>query len=847
MAQNDINVKIRVDASQAEQQTINVRKRMKELMDQMTQLQLQGKANTAEYAAAAKELGNLKDAISDTAAQARIMSDDFFKSRAAMEGLSVGLNVFSGLSQAAALCGLENTALTETLTKLQAAQNLANTAMNISKALNKDTALMTALRDVKEKLLTKTINTETKSQLALNAAKAGAIGVIVALTAAVVALGVAYVKSRNSVESMNRELNKQAAESVADTVIEVRNLKEGWDALGGSLEDRKKYLEQNAEALEKLGLNFKDVNEAEQFFRDNTEKYIEAQTQRAKAAAAMEMIVEQQKKQLQNENDMNRMLSEEASWWDKLIVSVNGGEEAIRKMNEGLDSGINKNIKNLQNLKKAAEDTAAAIEQSIPGYETPEQKAERQKQEKEKEESAKKAADERKRQRDDLNKFIEDSQKAELQREKELNKETHEGRLKNIEIEKEETTSLYDQRIADAEKLFGKESEQVQQIKQLKENALTELQNKRLTEIQEELDAQKKAADEKAEADAKAQKESERAAKDEGFRIAKAKSEGNLIGLKEGSEEYNKALEYQYATEYNIAIEELNRQHEDGLISEEEYLAKKELLEKEYQVKIDSLTRAAEAKRVEDRISQAENLISQLNTLTSAASEAELTTIENKMNAELELVGDNEEKRKEIQEKYAKEEAEARKKYAKINFLSQIASIGIDTAKGIMSIWSTAGEAGLGAPAYGAAMTALITATGIAQTAQAKAAMDKALSGKAARGAFVKGRSHAEGGELYELEGGEAVLNKQAMSVPAFRALASAMNQSTGGVAFDNISASSPMSNKSLISANVSEDTVQRIVQDTISGITSIPVVVTEAAITEAQRNVNVTTSRSRF
>lgn len=825
MAQNDINIKVKVDASQAEQQTINVRKRMKELMDQMTQLQLQGKANTVEYSAAAKELGNLKDAISDTAAQARIMSDDFFKSRAAMEGLSVGLNVFSGLSQAAALCGLENTALTETLTKLQAAQNLANTAMNISKALNKDTALMTALRDVKEKLLTKTINTETKSQLALNAAKAGAIGVIVALTAAVVALGVAYVKSRNSVETMNRELNKQAAEAVADTVIEVRNLKEGWDALGDSLEDRKKYLEQNAEALEKLGLNFKDVNEAEQFFRDNTEKYIEAQTQRAKAAAAMEMIVEQQKKQLQNENDMNRMLSEEASWFDKLIVSVNGGEEAIRKMNEGLDSGINKNIKNLQNLKKAAEDTAATIEQSIPGYETPEQKAERQKQEKEKEEAAKKAAaaaqkaiEDRKRAEEDLNNFIKQQDKEKLDREKSLNAETHEGRLKNIEIERQETTKLFDQRIEDAKKLFGNESEQVQQIKQLKENALTELQNKRLTEIQNELDAQKEIADKKKEADAKTAQEELEAEKKKQKTLADIK----IIGLEEGSTAWLEAYQEQLNAELELELTNTKLTEEEKALIKAEYAQKMA----DAQKAVDDKTNEEAVAAFEARFSAMESIASNFSNFTTAMQEAEL-----------EAAGDNE-----------KAQAEIKKKYAKMNFLSQIAAIGIDTAKGIMSVWSTAGELGpIAGPIVGAIQTAMIAATGIAQTVKAKSAMNKALSGKAARGAFVKGRSHAEGGELYELEGGEAVLNKQAMSVPAFRALASAMNQSTGGVSFDNISASSPISNKSLISANVSEDTVQRIVQDTISGITSIPVVVTEAAITEAQRNVNVTTSRSRF
>lgn len=88
---NDVNFKITVDSSQAQQQTVNVQKRIRELMKLMTDLQLQGKANSVEYTNAAKELGRLKDAISDTRAQARIMSDDFFNLRAGMEALSLSL------------------------------------------------------------------------------------------------------------------------------------------------------------------------------------------------------------------------------------------------------------------------------------------------------------------------------------------------------------------------------------------------------------------------------------------------------------------------------------------------------------------------------------------------------------------------------------------------------------------------------------------------------------------------------------------------------------------------------------------------------------------------------------
>ena len=54
---------------------------------------------------------------------------------------------------------------------------------------------------------------------------------------------------------------------------------------------------------------------------------------------------------------------------------------------------------------------------------------------------------------------------------------------------------------------------------------------------------------------------------------------------------------------------------------------------------------------------------------------------------------------------------------------------------------------------------------------------------KAAQGMLV-GASHAQGGILIEAEGGEAIINKQAMANPNLRAMASAINVAGGGIPF---------------------------------------------------------------
>lgn len=712
MAQNDINIKVKVDASQAEQQTINVRKRMKELMDQMTQLQLQGKANTAEYAAAAKELGNLKDAISDTAAQARIMSDDFFKSRAAMEGLSVGINIFSGLTQAAALCGIENDNLQKVLVRLQAAQNLANTAMNIAKALNKDTALMTALRmdatkELNTALETNTIATEgaTTATETLNVAETTAtttskglslsikgigtaiksipvVGWIAAAVTALLALKdkldsvreeqrKAYEETANKYKEAQDKVNSTAAQ----TITKFELLSQKYSDLGDNVKAKTEFINNNKTAFEELGLSINDVKSAEDALINNKQAFIEAEMAKAQAAAAREQATDMMKQILAEQKTLEetkKLASTMENIWRSQGMSEVELEKNIRSYNES----IGEQETNISNLKQ---------------------------------------------------------QVTEL--------------FNTITIEGTSTTNA---------------------------------------------------------------------------------TKTNVIEIKEAVEDLDAEMARLYKYIPDKTDKEKNKEFWEGLIDPID----------EYDDRLNQIMEEDEAYlRHLEEMSQREVQIRQAKwDISMQAISAYNDLVKANLESELEMVGDNEEEQKEI-----------RKKYAKAEFIGQMASITSSAAKAIMEAWEAYGAIPGAGPALAAAQTAVILGVAAAQTMTAGNAMNRAMNGYAARGAFVKGRSHAEGGELYELEGGEAVLNKQAMAVPAFRALASAMNQSTGGVAFDNISASSPMSNKSLISANVSEDTVQRIVQDTISGITSIPVVVTEAAITEAQRNVNVTTSRSRF
>lgn len=884
MAQ-DVNVKINVNTSDAQKQSNDLKNRMRELKIEMENLAMAGQQNTAEFQKVQTEYANLVDLSGDLSAATRILADDYFKETAAMEGLSVGVNIFSGLTQAAALCGVENKDLQETLVKLQAAQNLANVAMNISKALNKDTALMTALRTVKTNALTAAQTKNTTATAAGSAATAGfataegvattasgalvvgikavgtaiksipVVGWILAAIAALTTLITLIVQANDEETEGERiaQLQIQAQQQLNDARAEgVRAVQKDKIELDMALETMQQFPEDTAEWGRAVDTISKKLGVSKDWIRKNQDQVAQladtwvkvAQTQ-ATADELTKRLAKNRADQLTIETEINRInnlsYDEREDALDELVKNYGLSASYVDKINEAmhdqrtsnekdwraatnvlnglvnqmksdlsviaqpLESALKETQKELQNLRAPIDDAIAAsqeLEKQISKTGTASQSA------------VQKAQDTQKKAEEAFDKFLEGRTKARLDAEKKANDASYEGKLKNIELEKQAITENYEAMLDYAEKTYGFTSEKYQELSLLMAEELDKVEEKKNALIKAEEDRKKEQ-----------EKNEERAATDSALKIAKAESDARLIGLKEGSDEYIDALEYQYTVEYDTAMEALNRQHEDGLISEEEYLSQKFLLQKEYEDKVFNLKKEQEEHWNELKWQGTQEILSKVSELTNAM-----------MEAELESVGDNEQK-----------QAEVRKKYAKMNFVNQIASIGISTAKAIMETWAAYGEIPFVGPILAGVQTALIAGIGIAQTVKAKQTMNQALSGKAARGAFINGRSHSQGGELWELEGGEAVLNKKAMAIPAFKQLASAMNESTGGVSFGNTVSVGSSSSKPIISAGVSDETVQKIVSDTVAGIAEIPVVVTEHRITEAQRRVEIINSQASF
>lgn len=157
--------------------------------------------------------------------------------------------------------------------------------------------------------------------------------------------------------------------------------------------------------------------------------------------------------------------------------------------------------------------------------------------------------------------------------------------------------------------------------------------------------------------------------------------------------------------------------------------------------------------------------------------------IEEAKERELKAAGDNADKKAEIEEKYAAKLDEINKEQSEKQKAIATAQAIINGALAVTNILAnTIDPTGV----YKAILVAAAIATTVAQVATIQ-------SQKFAKGGVIKGKSHAAGGvpmhvsntgQSVELEGGEAVLSKQAVANDKARNIASFLNVTGGGVAF---------------------------------------------------------------
>lgn len=310
---------------------LQLKEAMKLVRTELTALEAQqasGNQLTAEqrkrYNDLSLAMGQLADVQGDISARTKVLADDYRGVTFAMESVKLGVNIMTSLQAVTALLGDENEELQKVMAKVVATQQILNTVTEIQKSLNKDLPIMQGLRIVKEKLLTTTLGEQTKAQLALNAAKVGFIGLAAAAVAGLAVWIAKMASAKAQVADLTKSINEQAVDAVAPLVQKVTTLKDEWDNLGGNLEAQKQFIKDNAGAFDELGISLTNVNDAEKFFSEQTQDFIDAQINRAKAEAARAQMTEIIKQQLTAQLEFERRyVNDQKTMWESVVDGYN--------------------------------------------------------------------------------------------------------------------------------------------------------------------------------------------------------------------------------------------------------------------------------------------------------------------------------------------------------------------------------------------------------------------------------------------------------------------------------------------------------------------------------------------
>ena len=160
---------------------------------------------------------------------------------------------------------------------------------------------------------------------------------------------------------------------------------------------------------------------------------------------------------------------------------------------------------------------------------------------------------------------------------------------------------------------------------------------------------------------------------------------------------------------FDVEMADLETLHDMKLISEEEYLARKEELTKKHAVEIAGI----EAEGWIGALEIANQVLDQMSSAVSSAREAEYASLDAWKEKELTAAGDNAEKREQIEEQYEAKKLEIQKKYADIDMGIQIAKAIAAGALAMIQAWVAAAAN----PVAAGVIMGLIAATTAAQVA----------------------------------------------------------------------------------------------------------------------------------
>lgn len=275
------------------------KRELKELKAQLLQLE----EGTEEYTKAMQQLADKTFALRDINETARLSANDVGEKLAlvanTLGGLTQGYGAVVGVMN---LFGIENEAVNNVLVKFQSIIAIVNGLQGLeglSKTIPICTNMFKALT-AQSKLCA--VAMKSIPYVAIASAIVGVVGFIIKQTKATKELteeekkAIAEAKKIEAVNKAVEEAQNNANKSAGEQLAKYKSLQVQWNLLGDDLNEKKKFIIQNASAFNDLGQQVDTVAQAEKILVDDTANFCNAMRLRAQAIAIQNQIITETEK-----------------------------------------------------------------------------------------------------------------------------------------------------------------------------------------------------------------------------------------------------------------------------------------------------------------------------------------------------------------------------------------------------------------------------------------------------------------------------------------------------------------------------------------------------------------------
>ena len=172
----------------------------------------------------------------------------------------------------------------------------------------------------------------------------------------------AAIKAADAQRELNKEINKSTASLSSSKLSAFYELAEAYKQVGDAAKSKEEFLKTYRDEIDKTGLAINNLNDADEAFINNTERYVQAIIARAKVDAYKEQITKKTKETLEENLELERQLtSGEAGKLNKTqLFSLSSAEPTqYAKLSEEYKKA------NIQAVKEQIESNDKALDQFV--------------------------------------------------------------------------------------------------------------------------------------------------------------------------------------------------------------------------------------------------------------------------------------------------------------------------------------------------------------------------------------------------------------------------------------------------------------------------------------------------